>query len=90
MKTTQLEMGLMKLQAETVAESQALNGVLEMIFKFMPDAICNDHGMNGKDLTYCVVPDGTLTGTGENLKPGIDSRLKVWKKLPSLYKFKRA
>ena len=90
MTTTPLEMGLVKLQSETIAESNALNGVLDMVFNLMPDAICNAHGMNSRHLTYCVVPDGSMVGEGENLKAGIDARMRAWWKLPSFYKFKRA
>ena len=95
MKIKCLEMGLMKIQAETRAESQAVCGILEILFeKKMPDCICNQHGFvkrKGKYLNWCLIPDGSLVGrTDETMKPGIESRLAKWAKLPWDYKFKPA
>jgi hypothetical protein len=103
MKTTKLEMGLMKLQAETPAESQAICGIIEMNSKLMPAAVVNNHGcrqVGKKYLNWCLIPDGHLDGTcrkkhleGDGcdcLKDGIKAGLKKWGKLPWNYVFKRA
>lgn len=95
MKITYLEMGLMKIQAETESESQAINGIVEMCFKFMPPAIANYHGcthIKGRDLylNWCVIPDGSMTWEGDNLKPGIDKNIESWRKLQWDHKFKAA
>ena len=99
MKITFLEMGLLKIQAETKAESQAICGILEVLWRpslKMPASVLNNHGCtpiyghgkNAGELNYCVIPDGSMTGEGDNMKPGIDTNIKAWRKLPDLYDFK--
>ena len=103
MKITYLEMGLMKIQAETDNESQAICGIIEMNGQLMPASVCNNHGcrkIGRKYLNWCLVPDGHLDGTcrkkhpeGDGcdcLKDGIIAGLKIWGALPWNYIFKPA
>ena len=70
MKITYLEMGLMKIQAETSSESRVISGIIEMNFKLMPDAVANCHGCVvtrvgkriKKIMNWCLIPDGHLDG----------------------------
>ena len=91
MKIKYLELGLMEIQAETEAESQAICGIEEMIFKFLPAAVANNHGCRrGKKnhLNYCTIPDGSMTGPEDAPKPGIDTNIKKWAKLHDCHQFK--
>ena len=95
MKIKYLEMGLVKIQAETVKESMVVCGILEIMFeKKMPDCLCNQHGFvkrKGKYLNWCIIPDGCPVGkTDETMKPGIEANIPKWEKLPWDYKFKPA
>ena len=79
-------MGLMKIQAETEAESQAICGILDLLWNHptkFPASVLNAHGcrlLGGSHKNYCVIPDGSLDGTKTNIK--------IWRKLPDLYQFK--
>jgi hypothetical protein len=91
MKIKYLELGLMEIQAETNAESQAICGITEMTFKFLPAAVANSHGcrkIKGRHLNYCTIPDGTMNIQDGDSKPGIDTNIKKWAKLGDLHKFK--
>lgn len=103
MKTTRLEMGLMRIQAETSAESQAVCGIIEMISRWMPSAVLNNHGcrlVKNRYRNWCVIPDGQLAGTCHKkhkldegcgcLRDGIVTNIKKWKKLPWNYEFKKS
>lgn len=103
MKTTQMEMGLMKIQAETPAESQAICGIIEMNSKWMPDAVANNHGcrkVGTEYLNWCLIPDGHLDGECHKkhakkegcgcMKDGIESGFKKWANLPFNYEFQSA
>jgi hypothetical protein len=87
-------MGLMKIQAETEAESQAICGIIELLWyppAKMPPAVLNQHGcrkVGSKYLNYCVIPDGSMTGSGDDAKDGILTNIKAWRKLPDVYEFK--
>lgn len=88
MKITQLPMGLMEIQAETADESQAICGIEEMIFKFMPAAVANRHGCRKRGrgyYNYCTVPDGSMAGPEDAPTPGIDKNIKTWRKLHDMH-----
>ena len=103
MKTKYLEMGLMEIQAETKAESQAICGIIEMNSRWMPAAVVNHLGcrkVGQGHFNYCLVPDGSLNGTCRKKHPqgdgcdclqdGIKANIKLWKQLPWNYRFKSA
>ena len=91
MKIKKLELGLMEIQAENQNESQAVCGILELLWQAklkLPGAVLNQHGNRG-GFNWCVIPDGGLAGKHEH-QPGMNTNIKAWRKLPDFYKFKRA
>ena len=96
-----MEMGLLKLQAETAAESQAICGIIEMTCRLLPDAPANNHGtakVGRQYRNWCLIPDGHLDGVcrkkhtfghGCNcLQDGIVAGIRRWSSLPWNYVFK--